>query len=377
MTFEEMRAQFPSAAGSIHLNHAGVSPISLAVGTAVHAVLGDLTGSDVLSGYMAHLERQEDLRRALGRMAGAAPDTLGFVRNTSHGLAIAAEAIPFREGDSVVLPAIEYPANVYPWMAQARRGVTTRLVPADANGVMAEDDLIAACDATTRVLAVSWVQWGSGQRLDVTKLGAFCRSRGILFVVDLVQGLGALRINLSDLPVDIAAAGCHKWLLAPGGLGVLYVHPEVFPTLLPTNIGWNSVESSLEWERLHFDELKRNPSRFEEGTSSLLATAALNASVGVLEAVGFDAVHERVLALADHARHALKARGLTVISPDGASQRSGIVAFRHRTLPNDAVLQHLEEKKVRAAVRCGNVRFAPHAYNNEADIAAAVAAIPV
>ena len=90
MTFEEMRAQFPSAAGSIHLNHAGVSPISLAVGTAVHAVLGDLTGSDVLSGYMAHLERQEDLRRALGRMAGAAGDTLGFVRNTSHGLAIAA-----------------------------------------------------------------------------------------------------------------------------------------------------------------------------------------------------------------------------------------------------------------------------------------------
>ena len=309
-------------------------------------------------------------------MVAVAPATLGFVRNTSHGLTIAAEAIPFRDGENVVLPAIEYPANVYPWMAQARRGVSVRLVPADAVGIVSEDALIAACDASTRVVAVSWVQWGSGQRLDLAKLGAFCRSRGILLVADIVQGVGAVRIDLTNLPVDIAAAGCHKWLLAPGGLGFLYVCPEVFPTLLTANIGWNSVNASIEWERLHFDDLKPDPSRFEEGTPSLLAAAALLASVTLLELVGFDAVNDRVLALADYARAALTERGMTLISPVGPGQRTGIVAFRHPTAANDVVLARLDEKGVRAAVRCGNVRFAPHAYNSEADIDAAVALLP-
>jgi cysteine desulfurase/selenocysteine lyase len=338
-------------------------------------VLDDLMSSDSLAAYMGHLDREKALREALGRMMKVAPETLGFVRNTSHGLSIAAEAIPFRPGDTVVLPAIEYPANVYPWMAQAHRGVEVRLVPPTKDGLVRSADLIAACDATTRVLAVSWVQWGSGQRLNLRQLGDFCRSRGILFVVDVVQALGGLRLDLGSLPVDIAAAGCHKWLLAPGGIGVLYVRPEVFGTLLPANIGWNSVENPIDWERLHFDELKPSPSRFEEGTPSILAAAGLGASVALLESVGFDAVNDRVLELAAFTRSALAARGMTIISPEGDAQQSGIIAFRHSSAANEAILARLNERGVRAAVRCGNLRFSPHAYLNEADIEQAVDAL--
>src|SRR6185503_15553743 len=110
---------------------------------------------------------------------------------------------------------------------------------------------------------------------------------------------------------------------------------------LPTNIGWNSVEKPFDWERLHYDDLKPTPDRFEEGTHDVLAITALGKSVELLEAVGFDAVNDRILALADHARELLMARGMHLLSPGTPDARSGIVAFRHPRLANRAVLTAL------------------------------------
>lgn len=375
MTSEALRASFPSAARCVHLNHAGTSPIARPVADAVNGVLNELMSDDAFVAYRNHQKRQETLRSAFGRMLSVAPVTLAFTKNTSHGLSIAADTLPLAPGENIVVPAIEYPANVYPWMAQARRGVQTRLVPPREDNLLAEDDLMAACDDRTRVLAVSWVQWGTGQRLDLAALGAFCRKRGIFFVVDMVQGLGALCLNLSALPVDIAAAGCHKWLLAPSGVGVLYVHPEVLPRLAPANIGWNSVVDAVDWDHIHFD-LRPDTARFEEGSPNLPGTAALGASVALLESVGFDTVERYVLALADYARAGLQERGYRVLSPSNPPQRSGIVAFRHVTLPNETVLAALTARKIRAAIRGGNLRFSPHAYNAETDIDAAITALP-
>lgn len=377
LSFPELRALFPSAEKSIHLNHAGTSPVATPVADAVREVTDELTSENSFAAYVNHQKRQETLRSAFGRMMNVAPETLAFVRNTSHGISIAAQAIPFEPGDAVVVARNEYPANVYPWMAQAHRGVSVRLVEPREDGLVAEEDLIAACERSkARVLAVSWVQWGTGQKMDLARLGAFCRERGVLLVADVVQGLGALRIDLSALPVDFAAAGCHKWLLAPSGVGVLYVRPEVQRTLLPTNIGWNSVSDPIAWERLHYEELKTAADRYEEGSPNLLGVAALGASVELLERAGFDAINDRVLALADHARAALKGRGMRVVSPEGAGQRSGIVAFRHPSLSNEAAHEALTAAKVVCAVRCGNVRFAPHTYSTEDEIDRAVAAIP-
>lgn len=379
MTCDEMRALFPSAQKCIHLNHAGTSPTSRPVGEAVQTVLDELMSADVFAAYRGQMKRQETLRSAFGRMMNVSPSTLAFTRNTSHGIAIAAQAIPFQPGDVVVVAENEYPANVYPWMAQGDRGVTVRLVKPREGGYVAEEDLMAACMEAgdkARVLAVSWVQWGTGQRMDLARLSTFCRERSILLLADVVQGLGALRLDLSALPVDIAAAGCHKWLLTPGGQGILYVRENLMPHLRFTNIGWNAVQEPIDWERLHFDDLKPTADRFEEGTPALLATAALLASVEVLEAVGFDAVERRVLALADHARALLHDRGLTLMSPDAPGKTSGIIAFRHPTHSNEAVENSLKAAGVIAAVRCGNVRFSPHAYNTEAELEEAVAALP-
>ena len=367
MTFDGLRAQFPSAERCIHLNHAGLSPTSLTVREAILAATDSLLGDgDTLAAYMAHIERERALRAALGRLLRVEPATLGFVRNTSHGLAIAAQALPLEPGGTVVCMRTDYPSTVYPWQALARNGVHTQLVEPT------ESALLDACqNPAVKVLCASWVHWGTGAVLDLNRVGRFCRERGILFVCDIVQGLGAIRPDLRF--VDIAAAGCHKWLLTPAGIGVLYIRPEVLPTLLPTNVGWNWVENPIDWDRLHFDQPKPGTARFEEGSPGFVATAGLLASVELLESVGFDAVQERVLALASYARTRLLELGMTVA---GERVESGIVGFRHPQIANDDVLAALDAGNVRAAIRSGWVRFSPHAYSTEDEIDRAVAAVP-
>lgn len=366
MTFSDLRALFPSAERCVHLNHAGLSPTSLPVREAILAATDSLLGDgDTLAAYIAHGGRESQLRTALGRLLRVEPTTLGFVRNTSHGLAIAAQALQLWPGDKVVRMKTDYPSTIYPWQALAYKGVETILEEPT------ETALLTRCqDPSVRVLCVSWVHWGTGAVLNLKRMGEFCRQWGITFVVDLVQGLGAIRPDLSF--VDIAAAGCHKWLLTPAGIGVLYVRPEVLPTLLPTNVGWNWVEIPLDWDRLHFDEPKPGTARFEEGSPGFVATAGLLASVALLEAVGFDAVEKRVLTLADYARTHLQESGMIVA---GERAESGIVGFRHPSRDNSEVLAAFDRSNVRAAVRSGWVRLSPHAYSTEDEIDRAIATI--
>ncbi|WP_309722169.1 aminotransferase class V-fold PLP-dependent enzyme [Armatimonas sp.] len=370
MTLEELRAQFPSTQNGVHLNHAGMGPTPTAVSTAVSQALIELGHGDGMGAFRAHLTRQERLRERLARMMNVEAAGVGLVRNTSHGLAIAAQAIPFLPGENVVVGACEYPSVVYPWQAQAVRGVETRIVAClPPHDLLSEDALIAACDAKTRVLAVSWVQWGTGQRMDLTKLGAFCKARNIWFVVDVIQGLGALECDLSACGADIAAGGCHKWLLAPAGIGPLYIKPERLSELLPTNVGWNWVNNPFVWDRLRFEDARPRADRFEEGSPAILATAALDASLALLEAVGMAEIERAVRHHAQALRTRLRALGLEVCPTDG---HSGIVPFRHPTKSNEEILAVLEQENIWAAVRCGWVRFSPHAYTNDDDLERAI-----
>ncbi len=367
MTFSEFRALFPSAQQCIHLNHAGLSPIAIPVAEAAAEISQSLMGDgDTLAAYIAHAGREKALRAVMGRMLGVGTEGIAFVRNTSHGLTIAAQALPLEPGARVVCMRTDYPSTLYPWQA---RGAQVTLADPD------EDSLLAACDTVRpTVLCASWVHWGTGNVIDLKRVGQFCRERGILFVADIVQGLGALVPDLSY--VDIAAAGCHKWLLTPAGIGVLYIRPELLPTLLPTNVGWNWPERPMEWRETGFQEPKATAARFEEGSPSLYSTAAFLASVTLLESVGFQAIQERVISLGRFAHQKLSERGMKLACSDAALLNSGIVGFQHPQIANTDIETILTENKVRVAVRAGWVRFSPHGYSTEDEIERAVAALP-
>jgi len=224
MDLSEIRSQFPILGQVTYLDHSATGPLSLRVReAAAEALAMQVDGS---LGTPLLQARVGALKQKIAALIGASPREIALVRNTAEGLSIVAGGLPWREGDRVVTDNIEFPANIYPWLnLAARYGVQTSMVPARGGRVLV-DDLISACDARTRLIAVSFVQFSNGFRVDLARLGAHCRDRGVYLCVDAIQGLGSLPLNVSESRIEFLACGGHKWLLAPIGIGFLYVRQE-------------------------------------------------------------------------------------------------------------------------------------------------------
>ncbi len=365
------RALFPVTERQIHLNHAGVSPISLRVRDAVVAFLEDALRVDDTRNQRWE-QHSEEVRARCARLIGARPEEIAFVKNTSEGLSLVAFGLPWKAGDNVIAVDKEYPSNIYPWFALRRYGVETRLVPR-RNGLVSADEVAAIGDRRTRVLAVSFVDWLTGGRNDLATLSALCRERGWLFCVDGIQGVGAVPLHVEELGIDCLSVGGHKWLLAPEGCGFLYVSKRVVDRIEPVLLGWKSVDDPETFLPYRF-EPRRDALKFEPGSPPHLAIHALGAAVQLLLEVGIGEIWNRIRFLTDYLAQGLHALGAEVMSPWGDQQRSGIVVFRLGTSPAQ-LAQDLIAQGFIVRVRDGGIRVAPHFYNNTEDIDRLLAAL--
>ena len=230
-------------------------------------------------------------------------------------------------------------------------------------------------DARTRVLTLSWVQFGTGFRCDLAACAALAHTHNALFVVDVIQGLGALPLEAEKWGIDIAVTGSHKWLMAPAGTGGLYIAPHALDQMRLVNMGALSVLDVVAFDPLVFAP-KPSAQRYEEGTPNGLGLAGLDAALSLLEEVGIEAIAAQVLAVGEYSAEMVTAKGYQVTSPRDDTQRAGLVMFQHPTHSNEAVLQALTDAGITAAVRGGKLRFSPHFYNTFEEIDRAVAALP-
>ena len=374
------RTEFPwTATGEVaYLNHAGTGPLPERTVRALHA--WDRVRAEpwrnTAKEQFGTLARSREL---CARMIGAVPDEIAMMVNTTYGINVAASSIPLRAGEVIVTPDREFPANVYPWMALAeRRGLTYRRVPY-VNGLADEASLIRALDEPgVRVLSVSWVSFETGLKLDLQQLGAACRERGIYFVVDAIQGIGAAPISVRDCHIDFLACGGQKWLLSPWGTGFLYVRRELVQELVPHTVSWMAVKNSEDFTRLcdydlnWFDDARR----FEMITLPYQEFAGLNASLELFESVGWPVVHRLVADRADQlVRWAQGRSDITLVTPADPRRRAGVIAIR----PADPVAasSRLHTAGVPHALREGMLRLAPHFYTSPDEIDRAVRHIGV
>jgi selenocysteine lyase/cysteine desulfurase len=234
------------------------------------------------------------------------------------------------------------------------------------------DDVSPLVDGRTRVLAVSAVDWQSGFRADLVALGDFCRQRGLLYCVDAVQAVGALRVDVAAAGIDCLAAGGHKWLIAPEGCGGLVVSGRIADQVRPVVLGWRSVTDAGSYLPYHF-ELRKDAGRFEPGTLSHVGILALGAALDLFAEVGADRIEQRILHLTAELAEGLRSRGADILSPWQDGERSGILTFR---LGDSAALAAaLEQAGIIARTRAGGVRLAPHFYNSADDIARVLDAV--
>jgi selenocysteine lyase/cysteine desulfurase len=311
-------------------------------------------------------KKVEALRGLAARLIGAQRDEVAFITSTTHGIGLIAEGFPWREGDNVVTAAEEYPSNIYPWMNLASRGVSLRSVESRAGRIFVED-LAAAVDERTRVLAISHVEFASGFRNDLDALAEICHGRGIALCVDAIQSLGALVLDVRRTPVDFLAADGHKWLLGPEGAGILYVRRDWIDRLRPIGVGWHSVVGSYNEPKPEF-RLKPGADRWEGGSFNMAGLQGFGASLGLILELGPERLSDRVLDRADAVRKLAEAAGWSVFGSRSPRDVAGIVALEHPRVDPREAAHALRRQGIVVACRRGRLRVSPHFYNNDEDL---------
>ena len=184
---DEFRQLFPITRDKAYANIAYTSPLSPKVADAVAAFFDGITHAR--SDKPQWLRDADALRVRLARLIGGDSRRLAFTKNTTEGLNTVAQGLAWQDGDNLIVDDQEHPTNALPWLNLRRRGVQVRVAKADAHRYTV-DDLWRHVDARTRLIAVSWVQYGTGLRTDIAELGRRCAARGIWLIVDGIQGAG-------------------------------------------------------------------------------------------------------------------------------------------------------------------------------------------
>jgi selenocysteine lyase/cysteine desulfurase len=352
----------------IHLDHAGVSPWPDRTRRSI-VDWAEKAAVDPIQASMAGYARADEVRAEIGDWLGVSGQEICYTRNTTEGLTLVAEGFPWQPGESVVVPADEYPTNLHPWRHLRSRGVEVREVVSVDHRLPVE--LIEkAVDSTTRMISISYVQYGTGFRADLASLGKLCERRGLFFTVDAIQGLGVLPMQPKDWGIHALACGGSKWLLGPQGVGFLYLDAAWRDRVRPTSVGWHSVEEPFRF-RHEFPPLVASSKRYEGGTINPGLVSALGHSIAFLRQPDTSQWLKRIRLLTDRMVEGLESMGVRVVSPREEGAWSGIVAARvsgMRDLEYGAMLKKLRDQSITANYRMGNLRFSPHGYNSLEDV---------
>jgi cysteine desulfurase / selenocysteine lyase len=371
----ELRALFPITNSYNYLNHAAVSPPPTPTIAAVESQLRDVNAKGSLH-YREWVATKERARQLVATMIGARTEQVAFMRNTSDGLSSVANGLRWESGDNLVTFNKEFPSNVYPWLRiRDTLGVEVRVCE-ERNGRIDLNELTSLIDGRTRVVAVSHVQYASGFRADLERIGQAARRHDALLVIDLIQSLGVVPIDVNNELVDVAAAAGHKWLLTPEGLGLLYLSDRARERIEPTLVGWISVRDPEDYGNFS-QEWNKGALAWESGTAASSLFYGLETSLRLLTETGVARIEKYLEELTDHLCERLAQSSYEIVSSRAPGEKSQIVCIRHKDdVSPMSVYAHLRERHIVTAPRGDRVRISPHLYNTVEEIDALVDSLP-
>jgi cysteine desulfurase/selenocysteine lyase len=300
-----------------------------------------------------------------GELINCKPERIAFVDNTSNGLNILAQGLDWKYGDRIILNDLEFPSNVYPFLNLKSYGVEIDFVKSK-NGAVLYEDIEKAITAKTKLISISYVQFLTGYRADLERIGELCRRKGIIFCVDSIQGLGAIKLNVQKCKIDFLANGCQKWLMSLEGLGFIYLSEELQERINQKYVGWTSVASA--WSLLDYKLiLKNNADRFQNGTMSAIGITALHSSLKFLSSFGYNEIENVILNNTQYFLESLSEIGIVpILKSADRKNLSGIVSFKSDK--SQIIFETLMKENIVGAVRESIVRFSPHFYNTKSEI---------
>jgi selenocysteine lyase/cysteine desulfurase len=372
---ENLRSLFSHTGRVVYLNHAALSPPPTKTIEAVTAQMKDVAENGTLH-YRKWATVKERARKLAAEMIGAQAHQVAFMRNTSDALSTVANGLRWREGENVVTFRREFPSNVYPWLRLREAFKTEVRFCEERDGRVDVDELIGLIDSKTRIVAISHVQYGSGFRADLERIGRAARLNDALLVVDVIQAMGALPINVEAELIDAAAGACHKWLLAPEGIGLLYLSDRARERIEPTLVGWMSVPDPEDYGNFE-QEWTRGALAWETGTAPTALIHGLETSLTLLQETGIERIAAHLNELTDYLCENLRSRDYKIVSSRRAGEKSQIVCIKPQGEWSPmALYSHLKNQGIIAAPRGMRLRISPHLYNTAEDMDALVNALP-
>lgn len=344
----------------IYLNHAAVAPWPVRTEKAVNAFCRE--NVTIGSKKYAHwLTVENRLKNQLAQLINApSVDEIALVKNTSEALSFVAYGLDWATGDKVVTSDEEFPSNMIPWESLANQGVQVNKVHLkDADDPTAA--LISQLDDQTKLLTISSVQYASGLRVDLERLGHACQDKGILFCIDAIQSIGAFPVDVQKYNADFMMADGHKWMLGPEGLGVFYCRQSAINKLKLTQYGWHMVEEMGNYDNPEWTTAS-SARRFECGSPNMLSIHALSASISLLLDIGMDTVSREVIKRGQYViEKVLQNPSLELLTnPD--NDGNNIIVFKSKNGSTDSLFDDLTARQVVCAKRGGGIRFSPHFY---------------
>ncbi|HVN48624.1 MAG TPA: aminotransferase class V-fold PLP-dependent enzyme [Bacteroidota bacterium] len=361
--------------GSIYLNHASTGPFSTRVVEALTSYLQNRS-SGIVETYRTDVRAVTACKNAIQTLVHAeSSERIAFISNTSEGINIIASGLPWKSGGRVVLNDSEFPANVYPYYRLKKYGVELDILKS-IDGKITPSMIEQVLTPKTRVVALSAVQFLSGYRADLEAIGKICRSRGIWFVVDGIQAAGAIKIDVQKMCIDAFAAGGQKWLMAPHGIGFLYLTESMQNVIDQQHLGWLSV--SDPWQFFNYEQpLSPSARRYEGGSLNIPGVIGMHPALETLLEFEPEAIESHILAITKILMNELQTiDGLRLISPEADGERAGIVSVRKQD--GDFPLSFsdsLEQRGMTCSVRNGTLRFSPHFYNTPDEMKSAAAIV--
>ena len=384
-----MKEHFPGAHDKTFLDAACVGLATIESKRAIERFLDDAVSCRARDASIHHIALDRARAQAVregARLLDADEDEIALVESTTHGLNVVAAAIPFAPDENVVLCDLEFLQVAIPWLKLAERGAIREVRTVEnLDGAVPVEAFAEQIDDRTRAVVVSSVQWTNGYAVDLDGLAEVCRAHDALLVVDAIQQLGATRLSVADVGVDVVVAGGHKWLNAPFGCGLLYVRRSVLPTLRMPSWGYLGLPAPEGGWGRYFATPSSTPVRIYDfpttaksleinGTSNYPGAVGLGASLELINAVGIAAIEEHVLRLAGRLRRGLTRLGVRVVTRPEHDARSGITTFEVSDRPeeNEALLDALLDERIYVALRytsrVGGIRVSTHLYNDEDDV---------
>ena len=372
---DSIRALFPVTERAIYLNHAAVSAPPTPTIAAIKSQLADVSENGSVN-FRKWLAVRESARQLIAGMLGSLPNQVAFMRNTSDALSTVANGLDWQTGDNLVTFRHEFPSNLYPWLRlRDALGVEVRVCE-ELDGRVDVDELIRLIDGRTRIVAISQVQYASGFRADLELIGRAARAHDALLVVDVIQALGVIPIDVEAELVDVAAGACHKWLLTPEGVGLLYLSARARQRIQPTLVGWTSVPNPDDYGNYE-QGWNEGTLAWETGTGPAALIHGLEASLKLLNEVGISAIETHLEKLTDHLCEQLQYTAYEVVSSRLTREKSQIVCIRNTTgLSSMDLYTHLRKRNIITAPRGDRLRISPHFYNTQEEIDELVKALP-